>query len=81
MLTSTITSKGQITLPAKFRREMGVKPSDRVLFTKEGKRVFVEKVPSLKSLYGSLSNSKVKSLSIDDMNKLINKGIFGESTK
>ena len=76
MLTSTVTSKGQITLPAKLRRQMGVKPSDRVLFVKEGKRIFVEQIASIDSLFGSLSNPKAKPLSSDEINTLISRGMF-----
>lgn len=76
MLTSTITIKGQVTLPANLRRQLGVKPSDKIAFIKKGQRVFLEKLPSLESLYGSLSNSKVKPLSVQEMNKLIDKGLF-----
>lgn len=32
---STLTSKGQITLPAELRRRWGLKPGDRVDFTLE----------------------------------------------
>jgi len=31
--SSTLTSKGQITLPAELRRRWGLKPGDRVDFT------------------------------------------------
>jgi len=34
--TAKITSKGQITLPAEVRRELGVREGDTVLFHKEG---------------------------------------------
>lgn len=34
MEITTITEKGQATIPAKFRKEMGLKPGDRVIFQK-----------------------------------------------
>jgi antitoxin PrlF len=34
--TAKITSKGQITIPAEVRRELGVKEGDTVIFQKEG---------------------------------------------
>lgn len=76
MLTSTVTSKGQVTLPAKMRKELGIKPSDSVLFVKEGKRIVVGKVPPFESLFGSLANPKVKPLSAEEINDLVGKGIF-----
>ena len=32
METSTLTIKGQVTIPAEVRRRMGLKPGDRVAF-------------------------------------------------
>lgn len=32
---ATITSKGQITLPARLRADLGLKPGDKVIFTEE----------------------------------------------
>ncbi len=32
MSSSTLTSKGQITLPAEIRRKLGLKPGDRLYF-------------------------------------------------
>lgn len=76
MLISTITSKGQLTLPAELRRELGVKPSDRVVFVKKNGDVLIQKIPTLDSLFGSLSNPKVKPLTVSQMNKLVEKGMF-----
>lgn len=36
--TAKVTSKGQITLPAKLRQRLGIKPGDRVSFEEDGKR-------------------------------------------
>lgn len=40
--TSTITSKGQVTLPIEIRRVLGVGPSDRVSFVVDGDQVRVQ---------------------------------------
>lgn len=42
--TVTITSSGQITLPAEIRRQLGVKPGEQVTFEAEDHKVEV-KVP------------------------------------
>jgi len=78
MFTSTITVKGQVTLPSKLRKELKVKPADRVMFVKKGKYISIQKLPPIESLFGSLSNPKVKSLSISEMNKMIEKGMFSK---
>lgn len=30
---TTVTEKGQATIPARFRKALGIKPKDRILFT------------------------------------------------
>ena len=56
MLTSNLTRKGQVTIPVGVRRELGLKPGDKVRFVRAGKRVTIEAVvePPLDSLFGVL---------------------------
>lgn len=56
MHTSNLTSKGQVTVPARIRHELGLKPGDRVRFVRNGKRVLIEAVVEepLDSLFGLL---------------------------
>jgi len=42
--SSTISSKGQITVPIEVRRSLGVKPGDRVEFAIENGRTFLKPV-------------------------------------
>lgn len=54
-ILSTVTQRGQVTLPAEVRRLLGVGPKDKVAFTIEDGRVGV--VParlSLKAVFGSV---------------------------
>lgn len=76
MLISTITSKGQITLPVKLRKELGVEPSDKIVFARKNGDILLQKLPSIDSIFGSLSNPKVRPLTVQQMNKLTNKGMF-----
>ena len=39
MLSSTITSKGQTTIPAEIRKKLALKPGDRILYLEEEGRV------------------------------------------
>lgn len=39
---ATISSKGQITLPARLRRSLQVNPGDRIKFAQKGKHYVVE---------------------------------------
>lgn len=46
MRTSTVTQKGQVTIPAQVRRKLGLRTGDRVRFVEEGDRIVVKPVPS-----------------------------------
>jgi len=37
-----MSSKGQLVIPAKLRQELGFKPGVRVIFSKQGKKLFIE---------------------------------------
>ncbi len=41
MKTSTVTAKGQVTLPKAIRKFLGIQKGDKVLFLKKGKDVIV----------------------------------------
>jgi AbrB family looped-hinge helix DNA binding protein len=45
-LTSSVSPKGQITIPAELREHLGVKPKDRVAFDVEGESVKITRVGS-----------------------------------
>ena len=56
MQTSNLTSKGQVTIPAELRRDLGLKPGDKVRFVKRGSKVTIEAVvePPIDSVFGIL---------------------------
>ncbi len=57
-ISSTMTQRGQVTLPAEVRRLLGVKPRDKVTFTIDGGEVRLEAPPfSLESAFGSVQPS------------------------
>jgi AbrB family looped-hinge helix DNA binding protein len=39
---ATMSSKGQLVIPAKLRQELGLKPGVRVIFSKRGKSLLIE---------------------------------------
>jgi len=45
-LETTLTQKGQVTIPVEIRRLMGLEPHDRVRFEVEGETVRITKVSS-----------------------------------
>jgi AbrB family looped-hinge helix DNA binding protein len=58
MEESTITSKGQIVIPAKLRRRYGLKPGIKVYFIERDKEIVFQPVTKeyLKSVHGMLTS-------------------------
>lgn len=72
MTTATLTSKGQITIPANVRHDLKVDAGDRVEFIliAPGRYEFVAATQSVTELKG-MFGKPTKKISIDDMNKAI----------
>lgn len=70
---TTMTQKGQVTIPAPIRKALGLKRGDQVKFTITKKKVVQIKPAkkfSIMSLYGSLK-PKVQYKKTDDIYKII----------
>jgi AbrB family looped-hinge helix DNA binding protein len=72
MTTATLTSKGQITIPAEVRQVLQVDTGDRVEFVPVGPGQFLlvaanQSVTALKGMFGKTD----KQVSIEDMNNAI----------
>jgi antitoxin PrlF len=53
---STLTQKGQVTIPVEVRAILGLKPKDRVVFEVEGDRATLKRAPSKVSRwFGSIT--------------------------
>ena len=72
MTTATLTSKGQITVPAQVRHDLKVRAGDRVEFLQiaPGRYEFVALTRSVTELKGMFGKPG-KSVTIEDMNKAI----------
>jgi antitoxin PrlF len=72
MTTATVTSKGQITIPANVRLALQVQPGDRVEFVEvdPGRFEVVAATISVTELKGMFGKS-ASSVSIEEMNKAI----------
>ncbi len=57
-LFSTITSKGQVLIPATIRNKLNMKPSDRVIFNVTGSKLVAEKATSTDEMYGFIKTGK-----------------------
>jgi antitoxin PrlF len=72
MTTATLTSKGQITIPAEVREALGVESGDRVEFVEvaPGRYEFIAATQSVTALKGMFGKPR-KAVSIADMNAAI----------
>lgn len=71
MSTATVTTKGQITIPADVRRRLGLEPGDRVEFVEmEGGFAIKPAIDDVRSLKGLLRRP-AKPVSISEMNTVI----------
>jgi len=74
MTTATVTSKGQITIPAQVRQALQVGAGDRVEFVEvaPGRYEFIAATRSVTELKGLFGPAR-KPVSIEDMNAAIAK--------
>ena len=72
MTTATLTSKGQITIPASVREALGVGTGDRVEFVEiaAGRYEVIAATNSVTALKGMFGKAR-KSVSIEEMNSVI----------
>ncbi|MFO1216956.1 MAG: AbrB/MazE/SpoVT family DNA-binding domain-containing protein [Burkholderiaceae bacterium] len=72
MTTATLTSKGQITIPAEVRRLLNVQTGDRVEFVQiePGRFEIVAATRSVRELKG-LFGKPARTVSIEEMNRTI----------
>jgi len=63
MATSTVTRKGQVTIPAEVRRRLGLRRGDRVAFLEEDDRIVLKPVESdVEAAFGLVKAKKSVSL-------------------
>lgn len=72
MTTATMTSKGQVTIPAEVRQRMGLGTGDRIEFVELETGGFAIKpaIDDVRSLKGALRKPE-KPVRVDDMNAAI----------
>jgi AbrB family looped-hinge helix DNA binding protein len=54
MLTSTITQKGQITIPKKIRDALQIKTHDTVVLVKRGEDIIIKPLKNILSIRGAV---------------------------
>ena len=72
MPTSTLTSRGQTTIPKSIREALRLQPGDRVEFIREGDQVVLRRAGAdLTALDGMLDRSDREPVSIEAMHDAI----------
>lgn len=70
-LISTVTTKGQMVIPAPIRKKLKIKPNDRMFIDVVNNKVMAYRAPSIAEMSGILK-SKIK-LSDKQLERAINK--------
>lgn len=66
--TTTVTSKGQVTIPSEIRDYMDVKTGDQLLFVRDAGRVYIERLPGKATsdeVFGILDRPGQSTLDVD----------------
>lgn len=66
----SITSQGQITIPASMRRRLALEKNKKALVKTEDNKIIVEPIPNIMDLAGSLKDKAIKGKSIGEIIKL-----------
>ncbi|MVA56424.1 AbrB/MazE/SpoVT family DNA-binding domain-containing protein [Agrobacterium vitis] len=73
---STITSKGQTTIPAEIRDMLGLKPGDKVRYVTQGNRVYLRvKNGNAMQLAGLLHDPSRPPMSLEEMDAAIGEAL------
>ena len=74
MLNSTVTSKGQVTIPKKIREFLNVRTSDKIVFTpvEDGKVLITTRKKPAHELFGMLKHRRqARPVSLKEMDSAI----------
>jgi AbrB family looped-hinge helix DNA binding protein len=77
MPASTLTSKGQVTIPKPIRDALGVRPGDRVRFVRldNGTVVVEPETVDVRSLQGMFKHRVKRRISVEEMDEAIAKAV------
>src|SRR5438046_166421 len=67
---STVTSKGQTTIPRQIRLALKIKPGDTLQYALEGDQVIIRVHPGLRALKGALASRKGRGRSFAEVRKV-----------
>ncbi len=81
MYTSTISAKGQITIPVKIRKQLGLNPNDKVALIFRGNEIILKPIKgTIKDLRGSIQPRKLPE-DFEKVRKQVKRAIAHQSIK
>jgi antitoxin PrlF len=69
MIHSTVTKKGQTTIPGEIREALQIKPGDRLEYAVEGDHATIRVHPGILALKGALASNRGKGMSFSQIRK------------
>src|ERR1051326_3543173 len=81
MLHSTVTSKGQTTIPEKIRKALRIKPGDKLEYEVEGERATIRVHPGIRSLKAVLASKKGKRMACAEIREAAAEAARREDTR
>jgi AbrB family looped-hinge helix DNA binding protein len=78
-LSSTLTSKGQVTIPKPIRERMGVGPHDKVVFVMEGDVVKIARRESVVQRTAGIMRSDVSFATAEEMRAAAEEAIAADA--
>jgi antitoxin PrlF len=78
---STVTTKGQTTIPGEIRQTLKIKPGDRLEYAIEGDHAIVRVHPGTRSLKGILASTKGRNLSFAQIRQAAAKAARDRGTR
>jgi len=80
MHLSTVTSKGQTTIPKEVREFLHLKPQDTIVYIPDGKRVFLTPVTgTILDLKGTIKRSAKKPIDFPKLREKVKEKIVKET--
>ena len=80
-LTSSLTSKGQVTIPAPVRRLLGIVPRDKIEFLVTGSDVRIAPATSVAARTAGVLRSQVSALTPQEEKAAVEHAIAGEAER
>ncbi|MCF6354856.1 MAG: AbrB/MazE/SpoVT family DNA-binding domain-containing protein [Candidatus Polarisedimenticolaceae bacterium] len=72
MQQSSVTIKGQVTIPASIRRKLGLRRGDKVIFMEEDNKIYLQPMQDkVEAAFGLITPSK--SATLEDMDEAVKK--------